>query len=112
VVPEYRLTKHITHVALAFLNSNLFNDDQPPEEWPIFATPDDLRDKFHPGTKFIVAVGGWGDTAGFDVAARDEASRERWARNVARMVEELGADGVDVDWEYPGCVLITSPHCY
>ncbi|CAI4214510.1 unnamed protein product [Parascedosporium putredinis] len=64
--------------------------------------PAELRPKFHPNTKFLVAIGGWGDSKGFDTAARDEESRDAWARNVARMVDDLGADGVDVDWEYPG----------
>ena len=105
VIPEYALAKHITHVALAFMNSALFNEESP-RQWPLFTTIPEIRPKFHPLTKFVVAIGGWGDTAGFDVAARDEQSRARWARNVARMVEDMEADGVDVDWEYPGYALL------
>ena len=41
----------------------------------------------------MVAIGGWGDIAGFEIAAKDEGSRRRFARNVRRMVEETGADG-------------------
>ena len=41
----------------------------------------------------MVAIGGWGDTEGFEVAARTESSRKLFARNVGRMVEETGADG-------------------
>ncbi|SPO06161.1 related to extracellular chitinase [Cephalotrichum gorgonifer] len=101
VIPDYALTRHITHVALAFMNSGVFNEE-PPQEWSLFTTIPSIRPKFHPGTKFLVAIGGWGDTAGFDVAAESEDSRVRWARNVAQMVEDMEADGVDVDWEYPG----------
>ncbi|TVY85628.1 Endochitinase, partial [Lachnellula willkommii] len=61
-----------------------------------------VRGKFREGTKIMVAIGGWGDTAGFEEAARTEEGRVRWAGNVGRMVEESGADGVDIDWEYPG----------
>lgn len=50
----------------------------------------------------MVAIGGWGDSGGFEEAAGSEEGRERWARSVGRMVEVTGADGVDIDWEYPG----------
>jgi GH18 family chitinase len=49
----------------------------------------------------MVAIGGWGDT-GFETAARNETTRKRWARAVGAMVDVTGADGVDLDWEYPG----------
>ena len=42
----------------------------------------------------MVAIGGWGDTDGFEVAARTESSRELFARNVKKMVDETGADGL------------------
>lgn len=41
----------------------------------------------------MVAIGGWGDTESFEVAARTESSRKLFARNVGRMVVETGADG-------------------
>ena len=50
----------------------------------------------------MVAIGGWGDSLGFEEAARDDASRKRWASRVAEMIDATGADGVDIDWEYPG----------
>lgn len=83
------------------MGSAVFNEEAP-KKWTLFTTIPELRPQFHPGTKFLVAIGGWGDTAGFDAAARDGATRALWARNVARMLEDMGADGVDVDWEYPG----------
>ncbi|WP_035716457.1 glycosyl hydrolase family 18 protein [Azorhizobium doebereinerae] len=51
----------------------------------------------HPDTRVLVAVGGWGQFA--------------WDRldapALARLVRDLGADGVDIDYETdaPGCVL-------
>ena len=74
------------------MKSDVFNEESP-REWPLFTTVSETRPKFHPGTKVVVSIGGWGDTAGFDVAARDEASRARWAGNVARMVGDMVADG-------------------
>ena len=40
-----------------------------------------------------VAIGGWGDTTGFDVAAATDVTRKHFAQNVKRMVEATGADG-------------------
>lgn len=63
------------------------------DEYPLFTTVGEVRKKFTPGTKVLVAIGGWGDTEGFEIAAKSEESRERWAKGVKRMVEKLGADG-------------------
>ena len=41
----------------------------------------------------MVAIGGWGDTAGFGVAAATETSRKQFARNIKSMVDATGADG-------------------
>ena len=94
MVPSKDLVKDVTHVALAFMNSAAFNADEPPCDWPLFWTVAETRTRFAPGTKIMVAVGGWGDTAGFEVAARDATSRKRWARNIKAMVDSTGADGM------------------
>ncbi|MCJ1225911.1 Chitinase-3-like protein 2, partial [Toensbergia leucococca] len=49
-----------------------------------------------------VAIGGWGNTAGFDIAAATDITRRHLAQNTKKMVNATGADGVDIDWEYPG----------
>ena len=41
----------------------------------------------------MIAIGGWGDTAGFDVAAETDCTRKLFAQNVKKMVEATGADG-------------------
>ncbi|KAI3340117.1 glycoside hydrolase family 18 protein [Ustulina deusta] len=103
IVPDdASLRTPITHVALAFMNSHTFNRGEYSSSWPIFMSVEEARSQFEPGTKIMVAIGGWGDTSGFDTAARTEESRARFARNVASMVRDTGADGVDIDWEYPG----------
>ncbi|KAL2423282.1 hypothetical protein ABEF95_003848 [Exophiala dermatitidis] len=83
------------------MRSEVFNEDNP-LEWPLFTSVDAVRFKFAPGTAVMVAIGGWGDTQGFSVAATTDASRKRFAANVKAMADAMGADGVDVDWEYPG----------
>ncbi|KAK7961803.1 glycoside hydrolase family 18 protein [Apiospora aurea] len=102
VIPDLSLTETITHVVLAFMRSESFNEEEPGLSWPLFLSVKEVRTRFQPGTKIMVAIGGWGDTMGFSKAARDERSRRRFAENVAGMVKATGADGVDIDWEYPG----------
>lgn len=39
------------------------------------------------------AMGGWGDTEGFGVAARTEESRKLFSRNVKHLLDVTGTDG-------------------
>lgn len=41
----------------------------------------------------MIAIGGWGDTEGFEVAAATKDTRKMFAKNVNKMVETTGADG-------------------
>ena len=54
-----------------------------------------------PGLKVVIAVGGWG-AGGFSEAASTTAGRQRFADSAARLLPAHDADGIDVDWEYPG----------
>lgn len=82
------------------MRADTFNNDSR-VDWPLFRSVASARKAFSDHAKILVAIGGWGDM-GFDVAGRTEKTRHTFARNVARMVEATGADGVDIDWEYPG----------
>ncbi|MCJ1285110.1 hypothetical protein MMC26_004448 [Xylographa opegraphella] len=83
------------------MRPDTFNAAQPPT-WPLFTTVEHVRSQFLPGTAVMVAIGGWGDTTGFSQAAATDGSRRLFAQNVKAMVDATGADGVDIDWEYPG----------
>lgn len=66
----------------------------------------------HPGLKVMISVGGWG-AGGFSEAASTAAGRQKFADSAARLVARQHADGLDVDWEYPGSDLAdiaASPH--
>jgi GH18 family chitinase len=84
------------------MQSHVFNVDETPIDFPLFTTVDEVRRRFKPDTRVTVAIGGWGDSKGFEEAAHDKQSRQRWAKQVKAMVDKTGADGIDVDWEYPG----------
>jgi GH18 family chitinase len=88
-------------VALAFMQSAAFNTPNQ-SEWPLFTTIDKVRSQFAQDITVMVAIGGWGDTKGFSIAAATDESRALFAKNVKAMVDATGADGVDIDWEYPG----------
>jgi chitinase len=55
----------------------------------------------HPRLNVVVSVGGWG-MGGFSEAARTAAGRQAFADSAAQLLVAHGADGLDVDWEYPG----------
>lgn len=74
------------------MSSKLFNEPDR-SQWPFWAEVDKLRPQFAPETKIMVAIGGWGDVAGFEHAAKTEESRQIFASNIAKMVEQTGVDG-------------------
>ncbi|KAI8938307.1 hypothetical protein NX059_005959 [Plenodomus lindquistii] len=85
----------IDHVVLAFAMANATAQFQP--KVPIST----IRSEF-PNAKVMIAVGGWGDDIGFAEASRSDATIAKFASDVATMLTNTGADGVDIDWEYPG----------
>ena len=59
-----------------------------------------LRDK-NPNLKIGVSVGGWTRSGDFSAMAANATSRKNFAGNIARFIDYLGFDFVDIDWEYP-----------
>ena len=54
-----------------------------------------------PELKVDISVGGWA-AGGFSEAARTGAGRKVFADSAAQMLVAHDADGLDIDWEYPG----------
>jgi chitinase len=54
----------------------------------------------HSALRVAISVGGWG-AGGFSEAAASDAGRRAFADSAAQLVTARGADGLDVDWEYP-----------
>lgn len=67
-----------------------------------------MRSRFDNGTKVMIALGGWGDTAGFSAGAADNTSRALYAKNVAEMLHTHGFDGVDIDVRHPSTMPPTN----
>ncbi|KAF2014598.1 carbohydrate-binding module family 18 protein [Aaosphaeria arxii CBS 175.79] len=85
----------IDHVVLAFAMANNTAAFQP--KVPIST----IRSEY-PSAKVMIAVGGWGDTIGFSQAVKTEAGITKFGTDIQTMLQNTGADGVDIDWEYPG----------
>jgi chitinase len=55
----------------------------------------------NPRLKVIISIGGW-MADGFSDAALTEASRALFADSTVDLLRQFSADGIDLDWEYPG----------
>ena len=55
----------------------------------------------NPHLKVGISLGGWGRDANFPIVSADATKRENFANNIAKFIEYLGYDFVDIDWEYP-----------
>ena len=56
----------------------------------------------YPGLKVLVSLGGWGGCETCSNVFATEAGREEFAQSSAEIIEFYEADGIDLDWEYPG----------
>ena len=57
------------------------------------------------GIKVTVAIGGWNDSEGdkYSRLVNNPDARKRFIDNVVKFIEKYNFDGLDLDWEYPGC---------
>ncbi|MBQ8455564.1 MAG: hypothetical protein IJ537_09560 [Bacteroidaceae bacterium] len=56
--------------------------------------------KQQPKLRVMLSVGGWGSGRFSEMAASEE-NRTAFASDCRRICDELGLDGIDIDWEYP-----------
>ena len=56
--------------------------------------------KQQPKLRVMLSIGGWGSGRFSEMAASDE-NRMAFAKDCRRICDELGLDGIDIDWEYP-----------
>lgn len=52
-------------------------------------------------TRLLVALGGWGRSAGFGAMATDLEARERFVQQLTQFCQKHSFSGADFDWEFP-----------
>lgn len=57
--------------------------------------------KTHPNLKILVSLGGWGGCKTCSEAFSTAEGRHEFAISTREILEQFGADGIDLDWEYP-----------
>ena len=58
--------------------------------------------KNYPKLKVLVSLGGWGGCETCSDVFSSEKARTEFAISTANIIESFNADGIDLDWEYPG----------
>ncbi|KAL7648230.1 UNVERIFIED_CONTAM: hypothetical protein RMT77_000133 [Armadillidium vulgare] len=57
------------------------------------------------GIKVLISIGGWNDSADdkYHRLVNNPAARAKFITSALAFVKLYGFDGIDLDWEYPGC---------
>ncbi len=58
--------------------------------------------KKYPKLKVLVSLGGWGGCETCSEIFSSKEARTEFAISTADIIESFNADGIDLDWEYPG----------
>jgi chitinase len=101
-VPPVIHPEHLTHINFAFAHIDKTGKvvfEEPAAGQSLLQLQ--ALKKANPRLKLIVSVGGW-QAEGFSDAALTDSSRRTFALSAMKLLRDYAADGIDLDWEYPG----------
>lgn len=97
--------KKLTHISIAFAKIKQIDGKRLPyitdETADLIPKIKEEISNQNANTKIILSVGG-AFQDGFCQASRTAESRELFAENLHKIVDDLQIDGIDIDWEFPG----------
>ncbi len=98
-IDEYDISG-LTHIIFSFCrlegNRMIIRDNRTETVRKLVSLKND-----NPGLKVILALGGWGGCETCSEVFSSPEGRSEFAISVRELLEVYGADGIDLDWEYP-----------
>ncbi len=94
-------TQHLTHIIFSF---GLLRGRQlritSAKDSAVIRKMVSLKEK-NPQLKVILSLGGWGGCYTCSAVFDSTEGRTEFAKSVKNLLDYFGADGIDLDWEYP-----------
>ena len=99
-IEQYPL-QHLTHINYCFLHLKGNTLVLGGERDSIAISRLVALKKVHPGLKVLFSVGGWGGCEPCSGVFAAADGRHEFAISALELLQHFGADGIDLDWEYP-----------
>ena len=109
-LPEWRyeganfetLCQHLTHLLLFSLEPTPNGDVAALDRLPNKDLMAEIQSSCDATTKILICFGGNGRSHGFSKMVQSKQARALFVKNIVKLCEQYGLNGVDYNWEYPG----------